>query len=143
MSLMGASRTLAGLLLVQVGRHAGVMVCYAADVAGRAAVLECGGGRECRHRKGSNGVMRAGLATDRDGDGQRKRARWLRQFLLPTQCRWLLPHGKESEATRPVVQEERRPRGRSGGLCRRSCVVSVLVPMPTLHWWWWSGGCCC
>ena len=58
MSLTGASRTLAGLLLVQVGRRAGVMVCYAAEAAGRAAVLECGGGRECRHRKGSGGVMR-------------------------------------------------------------------------------------
>jgi hypothetical protein len=106
-SLTGAKRTLAGLLLVQVGRRAGVMVCSAADVAERAAVLECGGGRECRHRKGSGGVMRAGVAADRDKDGQRKRAR------------------KKSEATRPVVREERRPRGRPGGVCRRSCVESL------------------
>ena len=68
---------------------------------GNAAVLECGGGRECRHRKGSGGVMRAGVAADRDSDGQRKRARCLQLMLLPMQCCWLLPRRKESEATRP------------------------------------------
>ncbi len=33
--------------------------------------------------------------------------------------------GKESEATRPVVRGERRPRSRPGGVYRRSCVVLV------------------
>ena len=125
MSLTGASRTLAGLLRVQVGRRAGVMVGYAAEAAGRAAVLECGGGRECTHRKGSGGAMRAGVAADRNSDGQRKRARCLRLMLLPMQCCWLLPRRREREATRPVVREERRPRGRAGGGCRRSCVVGL------------------
>ena len=146
-SLMGASRTLAVSLLVQVDRRAGVMVCYAADVAGRAAVLKCGGGRECRHRKGSGGVIRTGVAADRDSDGQRKRARCLRLMLLPMQCCWLLPRKKESEATRPGVREERKPRGRSGGVCRRSCVESLgswWLPAEKRKAAWgqaWSHGC--
>ena len=48
-----------------------------------------------------------------------------RELLVTKRWCWALPRGREREATRPVVREERKPRGRPGGGCRRSCVVGL------------------